>query len=751
MPLALSPEHRDLAATVAAWARRAATTESTRAQLDALGVGERSDSWDGLVAQGLHAIHLPEERGGAGAALPDLVVVVEELGRSLYPGPFLSTVTASAVAASMDGNDQVHQLVEEYAEGATGALIHAPGLTARADGDDWIIDGTSAPVLGLPGADAVLVRADQSDPDLVPVWFRFRQNAEPETSRVHVDQPSDLTRSVGRLELTGHRVDAADVLPTPETDHVDLVVLALLGADASGVARWLLDTTTEYVKTREQFGKPIGSFQAVQHKTAMMLVRAEIICAAAWDAARACDQPLDQQRLAAAQVAVSALPAAVDTAVECISLLGGIGFTWEHDAHLYWRRAISLASAAGTEDRWLARLGELAVTSERDFSFVDEHTLPELAADVSAVLDAVLALPDDGVPASGWAPSFGGSRQAALAKAGLVAPHYPEPWGRAADTEQQAVIANEFTRRGLAQPTTVIGEWVLPTLLVHGTAEQHERFLDPTLRGEIMWCQLFSEPGAGSDLAGLSTRARKVEGGWSLRGQKVWNSMAHRADWGVCLARTDTDVPKHKGISYFLIDMTSPGVDVRPLKQATGQSEFNEVFLDDVFVPDECLVAEPGEGWKLAVTTLANERLSMGTRLSHGSSLVVREVIDSAQHTAPRDDVLRTLGRCVGREMALSALHLRSVLGRLTGLDVGAEISVQKVLSAIAQRDNSRDLLRILGPFGMIAKPESRRAADRVEPDPVIDHIGLPSVLFGGGTIEIQLNVIAGRVLKLPR
>jgi alkylation response protein AidB-like acyl-CoA dehydrogenase len=227
--------------------------------------------------------------------------------------------------------------------------------------------------------------------------------------------------------------------------------------------------------------------------------------------------------------------------------------------------------------------------------------------------------------------------------------------------------------------------------------------------------------------------------------------MAHEADWGVCLARTDPDAPKHQGISYFLVDMRSAGVDVRPLRQATGMSEFNEVFLDEVFVPDDCLVAEPGHGWKLAVTTLSNERLSMGARLSHGSTQLVRSVIDEGRHTAGRDAVLRVLGRCAGREMALSALNLRGVLARLSDVDAGAQISVQKVYNAIAQRDNSRDLLAVLGPHGAVARPDRARTGAGTEPDPVIDHIGLPAVLFGGGTIEIQLNVIARRVLQLPR
>ncbi|MER2224215.1 MAG: acyl-CoA dehydrogenase family protein, partial [Rhodococcus sp. (in: high G+C Gram-positive bacteria)] len=184
------------------------------------------------------------------------------------------------------------------------------------------------------------------------------------------------------------------------------------------------------------------------------------------------------------------------------------------------------------------------------------------------------------------------------------------------------------------------------------------------------------------------------------------------------------------------------GIDVRPLKQSTGKSEFNEVFLDDVFVPDDCLVAEPGQGWKLAATTLSNERLSMGSTLHHGSSDQFRQVIAEASHDCPREEAVEGLGRSISRELALSAMNLRGVSARLAGQEPGAEISVSKVYNALAQREGSRDLLRLLGPRAAVVDPAANYA---------IDHIGLPSILFGGGTVEIQLNVIAQRVLGLPR
>ena len=168
----------------------------------------------------------------------------------------------------------------------------------------------------------------------------------------------------------------------------------------------------------------------------------------------------------------------------------------------------------------------------------------------------------------------------------------------------------------------MVGAWALPNLIVHGTEEQQARWILPTLRGEIQWCQLFSEPGAGSDLASLSMRATRVEGGWVLNGQKVWTSGAKEADWGICLARTDPDKPKHDGISCFMVDMRTPGIDIRPLRELTGQAMFNEVFFDDVFVPDDCLVGQENDGWRCARTTLANERVFMGASNTIGAGVL---------------------------------------------------------------------------------------------------------------------------------
>lgn len=752
MALALDDDHKALAEAVAAFASRADGPAQARADFTRCAAGGRPDGWDALLAQRLHAIHIPESCGGDEAGPVELAVVVEQLGRGLYPGPFLPTVLASAVLAfAAQPSPAAEALLRALADGATAAVCGGGTLRARAVDGGWELDGASDPALGLPGADIVLVRADTGDG---PVWLRVAPSGEAAGQAVTIEQAAgvDLTRSIGTLTLDGHRAAAADEVPGVDEGDAEWVRAVLLSAEASGLAAWSLDTAVEHVRTREQFGRPVGSFQAVQHKAAMMLVRSEIACAAAWDAARAWEQDARQRALTAAQAAVAGLAGAVDNALECIALLGGLGYTWEHDAHLYQRRALSIAALAGATERWTERLGELTLTgAERDFGFVGPDALPGLRERVGAVLDATPGLPRVDRDSARWGSVRGDAARDALADAGLVAPHYPEPYGLGAGPEEQAVIAQEFASRGLAQPTMIIGEWVLPTLLEHGSEVQKKRFVEPSLRGAIVWCQLFSEPGAGSDLAGLSTAARRTEGGWLLRGQKVWNSYAHVADWGVCLARTDASVPKHQGLSYFLVDMHAPGVEVRPLRQATGRAEFNEVFLDDVFIPDDQLVGDPGDGWRLAATTLSNERLRMGGALGHGSSRRIRAIIEAGEQDCDRAIAVRTLGLGASRELALGAMNLRGVLARIAGAAPGPEISVAKLYNAIAQRDGSLDLMRLLGPRAAMHDRDPLTAPDDAPDDHATDHLGLPAVLFGGGTIEIQLGVIARRVLRLPR
>jgi alkylation response protein AidB-like acyl-CoA dehydrogenase len=296
-----------------------------------------------------------------------------------------------------------------------------------------------------------------------------------------------------------------------------------------------------------------------------------------------------------------------------------------------------------------------------------------------------------------------------------------------------------------------------PTIVARGTEEQRARFLRPIFTGEEIWCQLFSEPGAGSDVAGLATRAEQDGDEWIVNGSKIWTSMAHLARWGLLLARTDPDAPKHKGLTVFIVDMHQRGVEVRPIRTMAGASGFNEVFFTDARVPDSLRVGEVGEGWRVANATLMNERVSIGSEVApRGSGPIARAVAawqESQVRTAARRDALVRLW--IDAEV-LRLGSLRAQARREKGVP-GPEGSVLKLLSGQVLQGVSELVVELLGPDGMLCSPYTRghledggTQEDR-SVDPVLAFVGSPGGTIAGGTTEIQKNIIGERVLGLPR
>lgn len=285
-----------------------------------------------------------------------------------------------------------------------------------------------------------------------------------------------------------------------------------------------------------------------------------------------------------------------------------------------------------------------------------------------------------------------------------------------------------------------IATWVVPSLIAHGTAAQQERYLLPTLRGELLWCQLFSEPGAGSDLASLRTKAERTEEGWRINGQKVWTSAAQWADHGILLARTDPDAPKHEGIGYFLVDMkNTPGIDIRPLKEITGDCLFNEVYFDDVLLPADAVVGEPDGGWRVARNTLGNERVHMADQMTFDTGL---EALIA--RSGELDGACRArIGALAAEAHALGCIGLRTTMRQVSGLEPGAGASVRKLVQTTHQQKVAELALELLGPAGAAGEGPAERAL----------HGFLMSrcLTIAGGTTQVQLNVVAERILGLPR
>jgi alkylation response protein AidB-like acyl-CoA dehydrogenase len=614
----MTQEQQALQASLRDWAKQAGPIAVIRARQD--GTALMND----LSALGVFAI--PQD-----GTVTDLAVALEELARALTPGPVLPTVLGRLL------------------QGTPAAVALTPGsLTGTRQPDGGLrVTGRTGPLLWCGGP--LLAAAATADGD---AWFRLDQPGGIVTTL----SPVDFSRELATVQLDTV-VPAECLRPGLDTQRVRDLAATLFAAEAAGVAAWCSSTAVGYAGIRRQFGHPIGSFQAIKHLCATMACRAERAAALAWDAARAADQtpqtqtpqahtPRAEHPFAAAAAAALALDDAVDNAKDCIQVLGGIGFTWEHDAHLYLRRALALRQLLGGSRGWRTRLARLAAAGAR-------RTIRAM----------------------------------------------PEP-------EQS--------------PYPGIGAWAGPAIEKYGSRAQQDRFLGPTKRAEITWCQLFSEPEAGSDLASLRTRGVHTEkggGGWLLSGQKVWTSLARQADWAICLARTDPDVPKHDGITYFLVDMHAPGIDIRPLREITGRTMFNEVFLDDVFVPDDCVLGAPGEGWRVAMSTLATERVAIGG-------------------AGPMDELLAAVTPDYAERAGLhvASAHAVALLG-----ERGAHPAVRKLLGTAHRQAVAETALELLGPDGAAETEASQ------------EFLLTRCLSIAGGTTQILLNQVGERVLGLPR
>jgi len=343
--------------------------------------------------------------------------------------------------------------------------------------------------------------------------------------------------------------------------------------------------------------------------------------------------------------------------------------------------------------------------------------------------------------------------QAKLAADRWVGIHWPgEYGGRGASPVQVAIFNMEYARSRALQPVNRVGiNLAGPTLLAHGTEEQKRRWLPSILSADEIWCQLFSEPGAGSDLASLTTRATPVEGGWVLSGQKVWTSYAQFARWGICLCRTDPDAPKHRGISYVVVDMQADGIEVRPLVQITGDAEFNEVFFDEVFVPDDHLVGGLNQGWAVANTTLAHER---GTAFPFKEQVVHEVYLDELYGLAAANGSLEEAETADGLaqafvELRVLRLHNWRTLSRLgRGIEPGPESSVVKLAWTDMTQHLSEVALELVGDAAPLwGEAAENPAGGRWQKQ----WLWSKAASIAGGTSEVQRTIIGDRLLGLPR
>ena len=392
----------------------------------------------------------------------------------------------------------------------------------------------------------------------------------------------------------------------------------------------------------------------------------------------------------------------------------------------------------------------------------------------SGAMDFILPAADDPRRAEvrAWLVDHPSPSGKELAEAGYVAPHWPRPWGLDADPIHQLIIDDELTRAGVRRPVNPIGiGWAGPTLLYAGTDEQKHRYLAPILSGEEFWCQLFSEPGSGSDLANLGTRAVRDGDEFVVNGQKIWTSGAQYATYGILIARTDPDVPKHKGVSYFVCPMDAPGIEIRPITEMTGGHTFNEVFFTDVRIPAENLVGDLNDGWRLAKVTLGNERVSLSTGgVLWGNGPTALEMIDAIREAHPQgvsDPFLRQrVAEVYIEHTLLDLIRLRTLTAALKGEQPGPEASIRKIL-ADEHGQHVMSLARdVIGASGMLTGGDGSEPfvpgtdTKGLGPDKPAGGLAHPgwydgfmfsqALTIGGGTGDVQRNIVAERVLGLP-
>ena len=770
--------------------RHSPTTEVRR--LMASQQGYDAEVWRRLCEElALGGVHVPERYGGQGFTFAELAVVLEEMGRSLYCGPyFSSTVLAASAILEAGSEDDKTELLPAIAAGERLAtLAHleangrwgADGIEMVAEGDR--LSGQKSHVVDGCIADLLVVAARRSGSQGSEGVSLYAVDAGAEGVSCQALASLDPTRKLARIafddapaRLLGSAGESGPALQRT----LRLAAVALANEMVGGAER-LLQSAVDYAKERVQFGRPVGSFQAVKHRCAETLLAVELAKSAAYQAASAAAREDGDLPALASLAKAAAADAYMQAARDCIQIHGGIGFTWDNDSHLWYKRAKSSEVFLGTPTahrelmlkHWRAPVRRAAADAAPAAVAGDGEEAKAVRREVRAWLQAH------------WNPNLGLVEwRSLLADSGWGMPAWPKQWfGRDLPQALLPVVDAEFARIGaVGVARTGIRLLAAATILEHGNDDQKARYLRRILTGEDTWCQLFSEPGSGSDLAGASSRADFNGEHWVVNGQKVWTTSAHHADYGLLLARTDWDAAKHQGLSYFVLDMRQPGVEVRPLRQMNGHASFNQVFFTDALVPPENQLSSTGSGWQVAITTLAHERRAadrIGGTASQGAASdgqrneriyaeerAEREIAEEPYRWYPqragRVDLVLPRARTTG---AIDDPAVRQEIARLLTLKQSADWTARRARAAQEQG-------RPQGPEGSLGKlagshvarlachvhtlvgdADAMLAGEDSAMDGLIAEIlvSVPATSIAGGTDEIQRNIIAERVLGLPK
>jgi alkylation response protein AidB-like acyl-CoA dehydrogenase len=800
MDFLFTDEQLELRAAVRGFLGRKSAEESVR-RLMATDAGYDPAVWQQMSDQlGLQGMAVPEEYEGAGFGYLELGIVFEEMGRALLCAPYLSSVALTAEALLRCADEAARKdLLPGLATGqriGTLALLEQPGRwdeasvqtrAHRSGAGCWVLDGDKRHVPDGHIADVILVGARTP----AGIGLFAVDGAAPGVTRVPVPT-LDQTRKQAHLDFAG--TPARLIGDEGDGGRVIRRVLdtaaILLAAEQAGGALRVVEMAAGYAGMRVQFGRPIGSFQAVKHLCADMLTEAEAARSAAYYGLWALAADSEDVPLAASLAKVYCSAAYSKIAGDAIQVHGGIGFTWEHPAHLYFKRAKSSEVMFGTpayhRDVLAARLGlEPKGRSEggmgrwarprRRAENTDIEILPEdraFADEAQRWLDSHLVGefaehrgvggPDD---STAWDVRLRWEKE--LSAGGWLGLTWPAEYGGRGATLAQAIIFEYLYARAEAPYRVgVQGQDLFgPTLLMFGTAEQKARFLPKILAAEEFWGQGFSEPDAGSDLASVRTQARLVKGDgevggdeWVIDGQKIWMTFGASADWLYVLCRTDTSSSRHRGLSLLLVPARQPGVQIRPITNMLGAGEFCEVFFTGARTRADLVVGAPGDGWKVAMAALGVERGTLLMPQQLGFEREAEEVLRLARSAgglgaaaAAGLDAAAAAGlshRLVDAWIAVRLMRvtaLRTIGELVAGRTPGAQAATSKLYASVQHQ-------RLLELATELLAEEATVTGEgyALEPLQRAFLLSRAETIYGGSS-QIQRNIIGERVLGLPK
>ena len=748
------------------------------------------DVWSGMAQLGVTGLMLPEDCGGIGLGAMEMCVVAEEVGRQLSPVPLASTMYL-AVQALLLGTQEHSAQRKQWLLPVSGGSVGC--LAARLDGeaqqaelplfDGQKLVGECALVAdGMAAQWGVALARDAAGAQLL-VAFKVDSSVARKALKT-----LDPSKPYAALSFNGTAAQKLDGQRSAQQvlERVRNRAAVMLAFEQLGAADAALEMASAYAKERKAFGRAIGSYQGIKHKLANLYTGNQMARAhcyyGAWalaaDMAQADDAPeLAELAGAAAAARVSSTQALSDAAQENLHTHGGMGYTWELDCHLFYRRARQQAVELGNIHAWREQVAvelqkrmsqpqqaaRAATATKADSQSMDFDDTPEEAAfraECRAWLQA------NAQPKASADDFFGRDMtaeqrmnearlwQGKKAAAGFGAITWPKQLGGRGGTPMQELIWRQEEGRFLV-PTGMFNVslgMVLPSVMAHASPEVLGQHVAPALGGKNLWCQLLSEPGAGSDLGMVRTRAeRTTDGreGWIINGQKVWTSLAQFAQFGLALTRSNPQASKFEGLTTFYLDMKTPGITIRPIRQAGGESEFNEVFFENVFVPDSQMVGKPGGGWKVTLTGLMSERLAIGGVMPAELWRTTAGLL--ADHEFLGKPALHD-GRMRERwadlylkEQALWLLQCRALTALSKGRQPGPEMSGAKNVAAAALQSFSYFAIDLLGERGVLAASELGERFAMVERL----WFGSAGMRIAGGTDEVVLNSIGERVLGL--